>query len=107
MNPYNVLRRLGTFNAIDARLVTSETDVAVKVKAESRRVDTIYGAFDGLANVRAWSVDADVDIPEGAVLVVDGNVSTIVRGDNGEYWSWLYDRPGTRKLFLTRDSSTT
>ena len=102
MNPYNVLRRLGAFNAIDAVLITSDASVPIKVKAESRRVDTINGAYDGLVNVRAWSVDADVEIPAGAALAVENDVVPIIRGDNGEYWTWLYDRPGTRKLFFTR-----
>ena len=102
MNPYNVLRRLGDFNAIDAQLVTAGESVNVKVKAETRTPDAVDGAFAGLANVVAWSCDADVEISAGAVLVVGNSVYPIVRGDNGLYWAWLYNRPGTRKIFFTR-----
>lgn len=102
MNPYNIFRRLGAFNAIDGEIVAAGASTPVKVKAETRKPDAIDGAFAGLANVVAWSCDADVEITAGAVLVVANSVYPIVRGDNGLYWAWLYNRPGTRKLFFTR-----
>lgn len=105
MNPYNTLRRLGEFNALDATLVTAEASTAVKVKAEARRAENISGAFDGISNVRAWSVDASVEIAPGSALVVEGETLAVIRGENGNYWSWLYDRPGTRKIFYTRSKN--
>lgn len=102
MNPYSVLRRLGTFNAVDAVLITTEGEVPVKIKSEQAKTEGIAGAFDGLAPVRAWSCDADVEISAGMALKVDDDVFPLVRGDGGEYWSWLYDRAGTRKIFFTR-----
>lgn len=102
MNPYNVLQRLGSFNPIEAVLLTQGAQIPIEIKAERREIDTIAGAFDGLTNVRAWSVDASIEIAAGYALAVDGDVFPIIRGDNGDYWGWLYNRPGTRKIFYTR-----
>lgn len=102
MNPYSILRRLGAFNAVDAVLITPEGEFPVKIKPEQAKTDGIAGAFDGLAPVRVWSCDADVELAAGMALAVDGDVFPLVRGDGGEFWTWLYDRAGTRKIFFTR-----
>lgn len=115
MNPYNLLNRIGAFNAQRATLVKSDgRRIALVVKPESGETVAVGGqTAPGAVPVKAWSAPANeksvalFPAAGDALEVEDSNgetktYKTTRDATTGRYWNWRYTRRGTRIVFFTK-----
>lgn len=110
MNPYNLLKRLGLWRALDATLISEDgSTYAFTVKPEEVDDRAIVSQYDSIVRYRAWSTsDAGVDPKEGDVLRVaysDGTTADYEIARNPEttnYIEWKFLNNATRRVFYTR-----
>ena len=110
MNPYNLLKRLGNWQALNATLVGADgSRYDLKVKPEETQDVVVSGQYETVVRVRVWSTsDAAVEPQAGDVLEVansDGSISRYEATRNPSstrYWDWRFLKHGSRKVFYTR-----